>query len=55
MSRFHKKAGYRGRNVTKMRALVWTTYPHVCHLCRRPIPTFDAMEVDHLIPISRRC
>lgn len=52
MSRFHRASGWHGQNVIKMRAIVWETYPHVCHICAHPIPTKSDMHVDHLIPAS---
>lgn len=38
---------------TRVRELLWNSYPHVCGICGNQIDSFDEMHVDHIIPLSR--
>ena len=41
---------YAGPMVAKVRMAIWSTHPHVCHLCGEPINSFREFEPDHLVP-----
>lgn len=38
---------------TRVRELLWNSYPHICGICGNQIDLFDEMHVDHIIPLSR--
>ncbi len=38
---------------TRVRELLWNSYPHICGICGEQIDSFDEMHVDHIIPLSR--
>lgn len=44
-------ARYGGRKVQRLRRMVWDSYPHTCHWCKRGLQ-FATFTVEHLLPRS---